>query len=65
MQILLDELEQNPNVEMMDIFFRFTLDAATHFILGRSVDSLINPQTQFADAFYKAQKIQGLIARVG
>lgn len=64
-QILLDELERNPNVEMMDIFFRYTLDAATHFILGRSVESLTNPQTEFADAFFKAQKIQGLIARIG
>lgn len=64
-QVLIQELKTNPNVDMMDLFFRYTLDAATHFLLGRSVDSMINPQTEFADAFYNAQRVQSLIARVG
>jgi len=50
---------------MMDLFYRYTLDAATHFLLGKSVDSLRQPQTAFADAFTNAQRIQGLIARLG
>lgn len=47
------------------MMFRFTLDAATHFLLGKSVDSLKHPQTLFADAFYNAQRVQSIIARVG
>ncbi|GAG55383.1 unnamed protein product, partial [marine sediment metagenome] len=36
---------------MMDMFFRFTLDAATHFLLGSDIGSIDQPQTAFADAF--------------
>ncbi|KAF2747084.1 cytochrome P450 52A11 [Sporormia fimetaria CBS 119925] len=52
-------------VDALDMLFRFTLDAATHFLLGESVDSLNHPQTAFADAFYNVQRVQSLIARVG
>lgn len=47
------------------MMFRYTLDAATHFLLGQSVGSLEEPKTEFADAFYNAQRIQSIIARVG
>jgi hypothetical protein len=47
------------------MMFRYTLDAATHFLLGESVGSLVDPQTKFADAFYNAQRIQSIIAKVG
>lgn len=47
------------------MMFRYTLDAATHFLLGTSVNSLEEPKTEFADAFYNAQRVQSLIARVG
>ncbi|KAF1979634.1 cytochrome P450 [Bimuria novae-zelandiae CBS 107.79] len=52
-------------VDMMDMFFRFTLDAATHFLLGSDIGSLDHPQTAFAGAFGRVQHIQGLIARLG
>jgi len=45
--------------------YRFTLDASTHFLLGRSVDSIHNPAVEFAEAFSNAQRVQSLIARVG
>ena len=31
-------------VDLKDLFFRYTLDAATDFLLGKSVGSLENPQ---------------------
>lgn len=52
-------------VDVADLFFRYTLDAATDFLLGRSVDSLVNPQAKFADAFGEVQRVQALIARTG
>ncbi|KAF2735364.1 cytochrome P450 alkane hydroxylase-like protein [Polyplosphaeria fusca] len=64
-QVLMQKIVETDTANMMDLFFRYTLDAATHFLLGRSVDSLVNPQTEFADAFYNAQRIQSIIARVG
>jgi len=48
-----------------DLFFRFTLDAATDFLLGKSVDSLHNGQSEFATAFAEVQRVQSLIARAG
>ena len=33
-------------VDMAALFFRYTLDAATDFLLGKSVDSLDNPQVR-------------------
>ncbi|KAF2850239.1 cytochrome P450 alkane hydroxylase-like protein [Plenodomus tracheiphilus IPT5] len=64
-QILISKIEHGQDVDTMDMMFRFTLDAATHFLLGQSVESLHNPQTEFADAFGNAQHIQSLVARVG
>ncbi|KAK4548901.1 hypothetical protein LTR36_008674 [Oleoguttula mirabilis] len=52
-------------VQADDLFFRFTLDAATDFLLGTSVDSLQNEQTEFAQAFAEVQRVQSLIARAG
>jgi len=48
-----------------DLFFRYTLDAATDFLLGRSVDSLEIPEVEFAEAFSEVQRVQNLIARAG
>ncbi|KAF2000549.1 cytochrome P450 52A11 [Amniculicola lignicola CBS 123094] len=64
-QILMKRLGESKEIDMLDMFFRYTLDAATHFLLGQSVESLIRPQTQFADAFYNAQRVQSMIARCG
>lgn len=63
-QILISKIE-GQEIDTLDLMFRFTLDAATHFLLGQSVDSLHYPQTIFADAFGNAQRIQSIIARVG
>jgi cytochrome P450 len=52
-------------VNISDLFFRYTLDAATDFLLGRSTGSLENPQAQFAKAFAEAQRVQNIIARAG
>lgn len=52
-------------VNLVDIFFRYTLDAATDFLLGSSVQSLEKNEVQFADAFAEIQAIQSLIARSG
>ncbi|KAG9946393.1 putative cytochrome 52A4, partial [Aureobasidium melanogenum] len=52
-------------VDAMDLFFKFTLDASTAFLLGHSVNSLENPQDRFSDAFATVQNVQSTIARVG
>lgn len=52
-------------VDAMDLFFRFTLDASTAFLLGHSVNSLENHQDRFAHAFAEVQSVQSIIARAG
>ncbi|KAF8853365.1 putative cytochrome 52A4 [Acephala macrosclerotiorum] len=51
--------------DICDLFFRYTLDAATDFLLGRSVGSLEVPEQEFASAFGEVQRVQNLIARAG
>lgn len=34
-------------VELMDWWYRFTLDASTDYLFGESVESLINPKVFF------------------
>ena len=53
------------DVDIADLFYRFTLDSATDFLLGKSVDSLGDPQAAFASAFAEVQRVQNLITRVG
>ncbi|KAK4994209.1 hypothetical protein LTR66_005702, partial [Elasticomyces elasticus] len=62
---ILGGTHDDDTVEASDIFFRYTLDAATHFILGRSVESLQNRQSRFADAFGEVQRVQSIIAKSG
>lgn len=53
-------------VDVKELFFRYTLDAATEFLLGRSVGSLEEDgDVAFAKAFGEIQRIQNLIARTG
>ncbi|KAK4218187.1 putative cytochrome P450 of the CYP52 family [Rhypophila decipiens] len=52
-------------VDICDLFFRFTLDSATEFLLGKDVCSLSTPRQEFADAFQEVQRIQSIIARCG
>lgn len=52
-------------IDISDLLFRYTLDAATHFLLGRSVGSLELPEQDFAAAFAEVQRVQSLISRAG
>lgn len=52
-------------VDVGPLFFRFTLDAATDYLLGQSVDSLDNPKTTFAEAFQYVLHRQSVIFRSG
>ncbi|KAK5115778.1 hypothetical protein LTR62_000867 [Meristemomyces frigidus] len=67
-QILIRLLRGTGNgatVQADDLYYRFTLDAATDFLLGKSVESLENGQTEFAQAFAQVQNTQSIIARAG
>ncbi|KAK3906676.1 cytochrome P450 [Staphylotrichum tortipilum] len=52
-------------VDISDLFFRYTLDAATDFLLGYDVKSLSHPRQEFADAFAEVQRVQSIISRAG
>lgn len=52
-------------VDMADLFYRFTLDSATEFLLGHSVNSLGTPQATFAIAFYEIQKFMDKVQKLG
>ena len=52
-------------VDVAALFLRFTLDTSTDFLLGKSVDSLDNPQAEFASAFAEVQTTQAMITRTG
>ncbi|KAF2134836.1 cytochrome P450 52A11 [Dothidotthia symphoricarpi CBS 119687] len=64
-QILLSKIGLNQEINTLNLMLRYTLDAATHFLLGQSVGSLDNPQTEFADAFDNAQRVNSIIGRMG
>ncbi|KAI1265037.1 cytochrome P450 [Xylariaceae sp. FL1019] len=52
-------------VDIMNLLYRMTLDVTTDFLLGASVNSLENPQSEFAHAFGEVQRYQMLITTVG
>ncbi|KAK0745966.1 cytochrome P450 [Schizothecium vesticola] len=52
-------------VDISDLFFRFTLDSATDFLLGHDIKSLSTPLQPFAEAFAEAQRMQNIFARAG
>lgn len=52
-------------VDVGPLFFRYTLDAATDYLLGNGTDSLQNPATEFAEAFRYVQHRQALYFRLG
>lgn len=54
---------RSESVEVMCI--RYTLDAATEFLLGRSANSLGNADSDFALAFDEVQRIQTIRVRSG
>jgi cytochrome P450 len=73
-QVLMDQIDQagrkwdgseGGKLDVSDLFFRYTLDAATHFLLGRSVGSLEDAEMEFAGAFAEVQRVQNIITRAG
>jgi cytochrome P450 len=52
-------------VDVGSLFFRYTLDAATDYLLGQGTDSLDNPATRFAEAFRYVQQRQAEYFRFG
>ncbi|CAN8099497.1 unnamed protein product [Discula destructiva] len=52
-------------MDISDLFFRYTLDVATDFLLGKDVKSLSNPEQEFAYAFNEVQRIQNILTRAG
>ena len=65
-QILLPMLAKGgQTINLSSLFFRFALDAATDFLFGKSVDSLVHEQTTFANAFDSVQWTQVKIISLG
>ncbi|KAK3175054.1 hypothetical protein OEA41_002300 [Lepraria neglecta] len=52
-------------VDISALFYRFTLDSATDYLLGKSVDSLDNPNAEFVKAFAEVQRGQNEVSRSG
>ncbi|KAI9819086.1 MAG: hypothetical protein M1826_001178 [Phylliscum demangeonii] len=52
-------------VDVRALFYRYTLDAATDFLMGHSVGSLENPQVEFAQAFADVQRMQFVFSMAG
>ncbi|KAL9108912.1 MAG: hypothetical protein Q9227_006308 [Pyrenula ochraceoflavens] len=48
-------------IDIMDLFYRMTIDVTTEFLLGHSVNSLNHPQAEFVRAFNDVQRFQMLI----
>ena len=51
-------------VDVAALFFRFTLDSITDYLLGKSVDSLDDPQAEFASAFAEVQRGEYLFSAI-
>ncbi|KAH6714121.1 cytochrome P450 [Leptodontidium sp. MPI-SDFR-AT-0119] len=47
--------------DIMDYFYRMTIDITTEFLLGQSVNSLQNPQSEFVKAFTEVQRAQMML----
>ncbi|PNH42134.1 hypothetical protein VD0004_g5113 [Verticillium dahliae] len=50
-------------LDIADMFFRYTLDVATEFLLGKDVKSMSTPRQDFAEAFNEVQRVQSIITR--
>lgn len=51
--------------DLMELFYRMTLDVTTEFLLGSGTNSLENPKVDFAHAFTEVQRIQMLVTTIG
>lgn len=52
-------------INIMDLFYRMTLDVTTEFLLGRGINSLENPRAKFVEAFKEVQRTQMLLTLIG
>jgi cytochrome P450 len=52
-------------MDISDLFFRFTLDVTTDFLLGADTKSLCSLENDFANAFNGVQHFQNVLARTG
>nr|UYD62319.1 cytochrome P450 [Leptographium qinlingense (nom. inval.)] len=52
-------------IDISNLFFRYTLDVTTDFLLGKDTASLTTPRQGFAEAFNEVQRVQSLISRSG
>ena len=55
---------QGQEVDVADLFYRLTLDSATDYLLGKSVNSLDDPHIEFASAFAEVQRGECLLGAV-
>ncbi|RDA82616.1 hypothetical protein CP532_4452 [Ophiocordyceps camponoti-leonardi (nom. inval.)] len=62
-QILLGLVPSAEVIDVADLFFRFTLDTATNFLLGANVQSLTSTDREFAKAFDEVQRIHTIWSR--
>jgi cytochrome P450 len=63
--VLISKLGNGETVDCLSLFYAYTLDTATDFLLGKTVNNLQNPETSFSKAFAEVQRIQNIIARLG
>lgn len=60
--VLMNKLPRaGETVDIMDLFYRMTLDVTTDYLLGASVNSLDNPKHEFARAFNEVQRDQMML----
>lgn len=65
-QIMIDLMGTSGEpVNLMDLFYRMTIDVTTEFLLGQGVNSLENPRVEFVKAFAEVQRIQMLLTVIG
>ncbi|EFY86805.1 hypothetical protein J3458_017287 [Metarhizium acridum] len=50
-------------IDIADLFYRYTLDVATDFLLGTDVKSMSTPKQEFAEAFNNVQRFQNIASR--
>ncbi|KAF7545025.1 hypothetical protein G7046_g9653 [Stylonectria norvegica] len=50
-------------LDISNLFFRYTLDVTTEFLLGTDVKSLSTPKQEFAEAFNEVQRVQNILIR--
>ncbi|KAH1855559.1 hypothetical protein KXX55_007196 [Aspergillus fumigatus] len=65
LRILESPRHERQPVNVLDLCLRLTMDIATDFLLGQSVDSLSNPTHRFSAAFADVQRIQSSITMAG